>query len=232
MEREAPSIFKRLTTRFSLPLMLILALLLGQAPVLSNFLSWQMTFFHEISHGLVTLLTGGRILGIELHFAGSGLCQVSGGVRWLAALAGYLGATVWGVLIYLLAGIISKKYSHLLAAFLVVGLIGSAILYVRDFQSGIIILFIAIWYSAAVKFRDQLPLHFLLKLSGLYIILDALKAPLVLFGYPGPNDAATLAALTGLPAFVWIVLWLAAALGGLILIWKIERAQKQTRPSP
>lgn len=223
MAERSTGLFEGFRARFYFPILLVLALLIAWVPVLSNFLSWQMTFFHEISHGLAALLTGGRILGIELHFAGSGLCQVSGGLRWLVYLSGYLGATFWGLLVYFSADAIPKKYRYCLACFLVFILTVSSVLYARDFQSLIILLAISIWYSAAIKFRDKLPLNFFLKLSGLYIILDAVRAPTYLFGHPGPNDAVGLAAQTGWPAFFWISLWLLAALGGLIFIWKVEK---------
>lgn len=218
MEERDAGILKSFAARFYLPILLILALLIAWVP---------MTYFHEISHGLAALLTGGDILGIELHFTGSGLCQVSGGLRWLVYLSGYMGATFWGLLIYFSAEAVPKKYCHLLACFLVFVLTVSAVLYARDFQSWIVLLAISIWYSAAIKFRAKLPLNFFLKLSGLYILLDAVRAPTYLFGHQGPNDAAGLAVQTGLPAFFWISLWLLAALGGLVLIWKVEKGSSR-----
>ena len=168
-------------------------------------------------------MTGGQVLKIELHFSGAGICYTSGGIRWLTSLAGYAGAAFWGLLIYLLAGAIPKNRSHLPAAFLITVLIASGLFYVRDFQSWTIILLIAAFYAAAIKFRDRLPLSLGLKLAGLYIILDALKAPAALLRGRTVNDAASLAGQTGVPGFFWIAFWMAIAAGCLIFIWKIER---------
>jgi len=218
-----PGLFQSLYARLNLLGLIILALLIGQTPFLSNLLSWQMTFFHEISHGLAALITGGRVLKIELHFSGAGLCYTSGGLRWFILLAGYAGAAFWGLLIYLLAEAFAKNLSHLLAAGLVAILAASGLLYARDFQSGTIIAIIAILYAAAVRHRDKLPLKLFLKLVGLYIILDAFKAPTALLRHRAINDAANLAGLTGTPEFFWIILWMAMAAGCLAFIWKIER---------
>ena len=218
-----PGRFQRLYAKFSPAALLILALLVGQAPFLSNFLSWQMAFFHEISHGLAALVTGGRVLKIELNFSGAGVCYTSGGLRWLIFLAGYAGAALWGSLLYLLADAIPKNRSHLLAAGLVTGLAASGLLYARDFQSWTIISSIAILYAVAVKFRDKLPLKLFLKLAGLCIILDAFKAPTLLFWSHAISDATGLAGQTGVPELFWIILWLAIAVGCLAFIWKIEK---------
>ncbi|MDL2226877.1 M50 family metallopeptidase [Deltaproteobacteria bacterium OttesenSCG-928-M10] len=225
-----PGFFRRLYAKSNLLILAAAALLLGQIPYLGNVLSWQTSFFHEISHGLAALLTGGRILGLEIHFSGSGLCYTAGGARWLISLAGYAGAVFWGLLIYLSAEALPSKYSHLPAVILASVLMGSAVLYARDFQSWTIILIISILYAAAIKFRNRLPLKFFLKLAGLYILLDAGRAPFALLHHQAPNDAASLAAQTGLPVFFWISLWLFTAAGGLVFIWQIEKRPGPVRP--
>lgn len=211
-----------LPARARLPLLAAAALVLGQMPLLGHLLSWQAAFFHEISHGLAAAAGGGRVLQIELHFAGSGLCQTSGGVGWLTSLAGYPGAALWGLVIYLGAGALSKKHSHLLAVLLAAALVVFGLLFGRDFQTWAILLISGLIYAAAICFRDKLPLKIFLKVAGLYLILDAVKAPLALLGRQGPHDAAALAGLTGFPEVFWIIIWLAAAGGCLAFIWKIE----------
>lgn len=209
--------------------LIIIALLLGRVPFLANLFSWQTTFFHEISHGLAALITGGRVLNIELRFSGSGVCYTSGGVRWLISVAGYMGAALWGSLIYLLADAIPKNRSHMTAAFLIAVLVASGLLYVRDFQSWTIIASIGIFYAVTVRFSDKLPLKLFLKLAGIYVILDALKAPMALFRHQAVSDAANLAAQTGIPQIFWITFWMATTAGCLVFIWKIERKPTEAR---
>lgn len=218
-----PGFFRRTLAKSNLIILMAAAVLLGQIPYLGNILSWQMTFFHEISHGLAAILTGGSVLKIELDFSGSGVCHTIGGLRWLISLAGYAGAAFWGTLIYLSAGLIPGRHSRFPAVILITILTISAVFYAVDWPSRIIIFIIAVIYAAAVKLRDKLPLNVFLKLAGLYIILDALRAPMVLFRHQGVNDAANLAGLTGLPAFFWIAIWLLIAAACLALIWRTER---------
>lgn len=182
-----------------------------------------MTFFHEISHGLATLITGGKVLKIELHYAGSGVCYSSGGWRLLVVFAGYAGAALWGLLIYLMAGKIPKRHSHIMAVIIAVILLASGILYARDFATWLIILAITLFYLAAVWFRKQLPLQLVLKLAGLYIILDAFKALVNLWRHRPVSDATSLATLTGVPEIIWVVLWIVISLGCLAFIWKIKK---------
>ena len=182
-----------------------------------------MTFFHEISHGLMALITGGKVLKIEMHYSGSGLCYSRGGIIWLITVAGYIGAALWGLLIYLMAGKLPKRYSHITAALLAAVLVVSGILYVRDFASGIIILALIIFYGTTVWFRNKLPLQYILKIAGLYIILDAVKAPVLLLQHRPVSDATLLAAQTGVPQLCWILLWLLVSLACLFYIWKIEK---------
>ena len=223
-------LFQRLYAKSNLLALIMIVMLFGQVPLLANFLSWQMTFFHEISHGLAALLTGGRLVRIELSFSGAGVCYSRGGLWWIISLAGYIGAAFWGLLIYLSAESFSQKRSHILAIVLVAVLAASAVFYARDLPTWIIISVITAFYAGAIKFRQKLPLKLFLKLAGLYIMLDALKAPMALLGHQSPNDAANLAAQTGLPAITWIALWLGVAALCLVFIWKIERRPERLRP--
>jgi len=224
-----PARFKRFEGVFRLLILALIVLGLGRTPFLGNFLSWQTTFFHEISHGLAALASGGSLVKIELHFSGSGVCYTRGGLGWLISLAGYAGAAFWGLLIYLSALTLPRGYSHWPAVFLIALLAVSAVFYAADFQTRVIILALAALYGAAVKFRGQVS-NLFLKLAGLYVLLDALKAPLALWRHESFNDAASLTAQTGLPAFIWIFFWLAAAAAGLVFIWKVETGTKAEPP--
>lgn len=223
LAKETGGWLKRFHTKSNMLVLIVIALLLGQVPYLKNLLGWQMTFFHEISHGLAALATGGSIVRIELNFSGAGLCVTKGGLRWITSFAGYAGAAFWGVLIYLSAGFFSKKHSHILAGLLAALLAWSGILYARDLETWAIISLMALLYAAVLKFRETLSLSVFLKLAGLYILLDALKAPVALFRHQAVNDATNLASQTGFPALFWIIAWLIIVAASLVLIWKLEK---------
>ena len=62
-----------------------------------------VTFVHEAGHSLSALLTGGQVQGFTVSPDGSGLAVTAGGYRALVIPAGYLGAALFGSLLFFLA---------------------------------------------------------------------------------------------------------------------------------
>jgi len=173
-----------------------------------------IVFFHELSHGLAAVLSGGSIERITLVAAEGGLCVTRGGNRFLVLSAGYLGSLVWGGAILILAA--RTRYDRVIAGILGGLIILVALAYVRPVISfgflfaglaGLALVLVGIKLSEDVN-------DFVLKLIGLvsclYVPLDILSD--VLARPSLPSDAAMLADLTGVPTLVWGVLWAAAAL--------------------
>ncbi len=67
-----------------------------------------VVFFHEASHALATLATGGRVEELVIVPAQGGHVISAGGNRFLGLSSGYLGSLLWGGLLYSLA-VTSKK---------------------------------------------------------------------------------------------------------------------------
>ncbi len=67
-----------------------------------------VTFVHEAGHALAGLLTGGQVQGFEVSLDGSGLANISGGSVSLIAPAGYLGAALFGSLLFFLCNRIPR----------------------------------------------------------------------------------------------------------------------------
>ena len=59
-----------------------------------------VTFIHEGSHALATILTGGSVHAINIDPSGSGITLSAGGFNPIIASAGYLGATLYGAFIH------------------------------------------------------------------------------------------------------------------------------------
>ncbi|MEM7231757.1 MAG: M50 family metallopeptidase, partial [Planctomycetota bacterium] len=55
-----------------------------------------VVLFHEMSHGLMALVTGGKILSIEITPDEGGACETEGGAPLLIVSAGYLGSMLFG----------------------------------------------------------------------------------------------------------------------------------------
>jgi hypothetical protein len=62
-----------------------------------------VVFFHESSHALMTVATGGSVQELVLSPMQGGYVVSVGGNRFLTLSVGYLGSLLWGVVIYLIA---------------------------------------------------------------------------------------------------------------------------------
>lgn len=54
------------------------------------------TYFHELSHGIASLATGGNFHQFYVHSNAGGVCLTSGGNHKITALAGYVGTILLG----------------------------------------------------------------------------------------------------------------------------------------
>jgi hypothetical protein len=61
-----------------------------------------VTFVHEAGHGLAAILTGGRFEGFEVYSSGAGQALTVGGSRAVILPAGYLGAALFGAVLFYL----------------------------------------------------------------------------------------------------------------------------------
>ena len=90
-----------------------------------------VVLLHEISHGLASVVTGGRIEAIDVTPMQGGICRCGGGNAFLSLSAGYLGSLMWGGLMIWGAVKLGRRAEWLTAA---IGLLVATItvLYVRQ----------------------------------------------------------------------------------------------------
>lgn len=200
----------------------LLSMVLSKIPLISIPFQWYNTYFHEISHGILALITGGEIVYIEIHLLGSGLCAVKGGHLILIAFAGYIGAVFWGMLLYMMASRLKRKRAIQFVFALSVGILVSLLLYARDQMTIVIMCFILASMILIVLLRDKVGLRILLKFIGMFVLVDAIKSPTYLIDGTNRGDGGTLERLTSIPEYVWIGIWLVFALWGLRQIWVWE----------
>ncbi|MCB9450774.1 MAG: M50 family metallopeptidase [Anaerolineaceae bacterium] len=61
-----------------------------------------VTYVHEAGHGSAAILTGGHLVSFQIFADGSGVANTIGGTRALVIPAGYLGAALFGAVVFYL----------------------------------------------------------------------------------------------------------------------------------
>lgn len=202
---------------------LLLALALTRIPYLSVPFKWLESYFHEASHALATLLSGGLVSHIELYPNGAGLCVSQGGWPVLIGFAGYFGASLWGLLIFHLATWARGIRLSFSCLGLMVAL--SILFWGRDLLTISILFVLSLLFFLPLKLSQSPILTFSLRVMALMIMLNALASPTVLLGMPGRGDAAMLAQQTWIPAWIWVGIWLLSSLAMLWICWRrVEQA--------
>ncbi|ABI71580.1 M50 family metallopeptidase [Shewanella frigidimarina] len=201
---------------------LLLAFLLTRFPYISIPFKWFESYFHELSHGIATLLTGGSVSHIQLFPNGAGFCFSQGGSSILIAYAGYFGAALWGYSIFLMAT--QKQTIRFTLTLLALTVAASLLFWARDVLTIVILSVLIILFLLPLKLKNSSLLNTLLRILGLMIILNAMASPMVLLGLSGQGDAVMLAEMTWLPAWIWVITWLAFSGFMLLLCWrKVDR---------
>ncbi|KGJ91822.1 M50 family metallopeptidase [Colwellia psychrerythraea] len=208
--------------KYQLYFLLVAAIIIRQIPIVSIPLNWLETYFHEISHGIAALLTGGEIISIQLYATGAGLCTTQGGLSFFITVFGYAGATLWGWLIFKLANS-HQRTAQIFSGLMIVLLLASIIFWARDLFTMIIIASLAIMFVMTIKMRRLHYLQLLLKFFGLSILLNSLFSPTYLFDGRDLGDGAALASMTMVPELVWVLSWCLLALGVLYSLIKTNK---------
>lgn len=180
-----------------------------------------VVLFHELSHGLVAMVTGGRIVRIEINAMQGGVCYTQGGSRFLTLSAGYLGSMAVGAGILLAAA--RSKVDTKIAGGLGAVLIVVTLVYVRSTFGFIFGLGSGAALVAMGAFLPNWVSDVALKVIGttscLYAILDIksdiLDRPTV------RSDAVMLQEVTGIPSILWGIVWIVVA---AFVTWRTLRA--------
>ncbi len=176
------------------------------------------TWIHESSHALVTVLVGGSVRSITLEPDTSGLTRslvpagrIQGG---LVASAGYLGAAFCGCL--LLAATRRERQSRLILFGISAFMLVTLALWMRNTFGFVVVGAWAAFLLLLVRNSGNDALRFLLSLLAVQVALNSVYDIRVLFQIDGgPSDAATMARLFLLPAWVWAATWMALSVAML-----------------
>ena len=193
----------------------------------------MVVLFHEMSHGLMALASGGRVLEILITADEGGACETEGGVALLIVSAGYLGSMFFGGLLLYLSrfkGCVPVVFTALTLT------LGAAIFtvlhdpYSRTFASALAgsFIFVGILSPAVV---GAFFLRILGTVSCLYSIFDIYWDILANGSSSlGENDAVAFSQLTGMPADVVGMMWLAVSTLYFLTVLKIIVTQGAPPP--
>ncbi|ACA86391.1 M50 family metallopeptidase [Shewanella woodyi] len=197
---------------------LMFAFLITRLPYISVPFKWLESYFHELSHGLASLVTGGSVSHIQLFPNGAGLCFTQGGWPIAIGFSGYFGAALWGYLIFILAT--WPKGIRVSFAFLGSAVVLTTLLWGRDLLTISILACLAVLFLLPLKLNNNRFMDSGLRVMALMIMLNALASPTVLLGLSGKGDASMLASQTWIPAWVWVFVWLVISALMIFLCWR------------
>ena len=200
-------------------ILLIAAVIIKQLPLVSIPFNWLESYFHEISHGIAALVTGGSVLRIQLFANGAGLCTTQGGSSFVISFAGYAGATLWGWGIYKLASA-HQRVAQIFSVLVFLLIVSSIIFWGRDFLTWFILAVLAGLFLLTIKVDKLHYLQRLMQLFGLLILLNSLFSPSYLLDGRNLGDGAALASITFISEFVWVLIWFSLALVSLYSLYK------------
>lgn len=179
-----------------------------------------VVLLHEASHAAAALLTGGRVVEIQIDERIGGHAITQGGWSFVIVSSGYLGSMLLGGAILLLA--LRRRAAPALAAGIGVLVLLVTVLLVRNGFGFIFGLVFGAGLLAAARWMPATWLGFILQYLGgtscLYALVDVKEDLITL--EPRLTDAAILADMTGIPAIVWGVLWSGAALAVFLLVMR------------
>ncbi len=186
-----------------------------------------VVMLHEMSHGLMAILFGGKILQIQIDSQIGGYCeyQIQAGFwgQFMTASAGYLGSLIGGILI-LLAAIksIKDKYITLIIGIILL-LLSYFVLQSGELFGTAITLGFGLFMMVAFKYGHPLFHDLFLKFIGItscvYVIID-IKEDLLFPLTNQVSDAHQIAILTGIPSKIVGIFWMLIAL--LLLFYTFQ----------
>ena len=181
-------------------------------------IKYLTVFFHELSHGLSAVLTGGEIVRIEVNANQSGVCWTRGGIRFVVLSAGYLGSLIWGAAILIAAA--KTRFDKEITAGLGILLLGVTAIWVRNLEGILICGLTGAAMLAFAKYATEFACDQFLRFIGLtscfYVLID-IKGDLIDHSIRG-SDAFKLAEMLLMPDWLIGGAWLLIA---VFITWKV-----------
>ena len=194
-----------------------------------------VVMLHEMSHGLMAISFGGKIIEIYIDSNIGGYCRYqmkpSFWGSFMTSSAGYLGSLFWGSLILILAVKSERdKYITLAIGIILLGLcyfvLQSGAFFGTAMTAGLGVFMLIAFRFFGPLFHD-LWLKFIAIISCAYVILD-IKSDLIDNTNIG-SDADAISELIGVPSVLVGITWMVIALLNLFFVLRyIYKKQKMS----
>mgnify|MGYP001360030293 CR=1 FL=1 len=175
-------------------------------------------FFHEFSHFLTALLSDGSIKEFHLRLGSGHVIYESRSTLSIivTSLSGYIGASIFGFLIFFAS---LRYYKIILPIISLFPL--SVSFFSSDFISFFSLLFLSGFFAIIGFFSYYSFVKYLLQFIGIFIMVSAIYSPTYLWYYNESGDHVLLANNTFIPSFIFIVIWFIISVGLLYYSFKI-----------
>jgi hypothetical protein len=212
-----------------------------------------VTFIHESSHALVALVTGGSVQSLTVSADGSGVVYSAPSSLFGALFtssAGYLGTMVFGVLMLWLmrrsvsphkilfvagafVGVMTVVFGILAPIFnffsLQVGFGSVAFTVVIGLLMAAGLMALSMYASTRVADISVAFLAVQCLLNAISDLKTVLLANTPIIGSDIQNDAVNMANATGIPSFLWVIIWIGISLGLMALGVRMYTAVKAVK---
>ncbi|MEO5347262.1 MAG: M50 family metallopeptidase [Magnetococcus sp. YQC-9] len=201
-------------------------------------IAWLNTFFHEMSHVLGVLFTGGDIHLVRIYENADGLTALKkqSVLSLFAVWIGYGGEILFGLLIFRL-GLIRDSFrltlfSLILLAVMVYVTLNGELPLIQD-RTSMRILAVLYGMVAIIPICNHLGLfpnriRKGVQILGLFMVARDAVLPLLLLGFGGTYvDALILQQLTKITCVAWMFSWNLMAIGTLLWMWRMTLAAQQ-----
>lgn len=186
----------------------LVSVLFWLSPILAP-LKIFVVFIHETGHALATLLTGGRVHSMVVTPWQSGYVRPLGGNALIIASAGYIGSALFGGIMISLSG--RKRWTQRIFTTLAIVFGVVTLCFVRNLFGWIFGLGTTATFGLLAYKRFPFSVYIvdiLAVMSSMYALYDL--SDFLLIG--ARTDAVILASITGVPAFIWALIWSAISL--------------------
>lgn len=189
-----------------------------------------VVFFHETSHALATIITGGDVKDLVVIQQQGGYVVSEGGNRFIILNSGYLGSLIWGLIIYVIAVMNKLNKVLMITLGVIIGII--TIMFVSNLFAVVFGLVItAVMILIGIYIPEKIN-NFILRLIGLtsmiYVPLDILSD--TIYRSHLKSDARMLAEEFGGVTIIWGGIWLLLSVIVLLLClrWTLKKGFEQT----